>query len=158
MESDLLGALTITGLVGFGSSATNVNVLGGPIDITGAGAEIHDFAFSVPRDGSVTSIAAYFSTTTALALGSSSILITAQLYESTTPNNVFNPIQEAVVTLAPTLTGSLPLGTVIHGITRDLSIPVTPETRILMVFSAQSVGANPIFTAVAGYASAGITL
>ncbi|MCC3372454.1 exosporium glycoprotein BclB-related protein [Cohnella sp. REN36] len=158
MESEIPGASTVTGIVGFGNSVTNVNVLGGPIDITGAGGALRDFAFSVPRDGMITSIAAYFSTTTALALGSSSILIKAELYASTIPNNIFTPIPGAVVTLAPKLTGDLPLGTVTHGITSGLSIPVTRETRLLMVFSAKSVGDIPIVTAVSGYASAGITL
>ncbi|WP_253944748.1 exosporium glycoprotein BclB-related protein [Paenibacillus sp. NEAU-GSW1] len=158
MESEIPGALSVTGLVGFGNSCANKNVLGGPIDITGAGGALRDFAFSVPQKGSITSIAAYFSTTTALALGSSSVLITAQLYASSIPDNIFTPIPEAVVTLAPTLTGTLPLGTIAHGIKSGLCIPVTPETRLLMVFSAKSVGDIPIVTCVSGYASAGIMI
>ncbi len=76
-----------------------------------------NFAFSVPRAGTITSIAAYFSTTLALSLLGTTVTITAQLYSSTTPNNIFTAIPGASVTLAPPLTGVLALGTISNGIT-----------------------------------------
>jgi BclB C-terminal domain-containing protein len=79
------------------------------------------------------------------------------LYSSTTPDNTFTPIPGALVTLAPPLTGVLGVGTISNGLTTGLTIPVTPQTRLLMVFSATATGASLINTVI-GYASAGITI
>ena len=46
---------------------------------------------------------------------------------------------------------------VLSGITTGLSIPVTAQSRLLMVFSATSSGLSLINTVV-GYASAGIEI
>ena len=151
------GLVGTTSLVGFGNSAAGVSLLGGNIDLTGAGGTLLNFAFSVPRAGTITSIAAYFSTTVALTLIGSSVTITAQLYRSTTPNNIFSPIPGAVVTLAPPLTGILSLGSISNGLTTGLSIPVAPQDRLLMVFSATAAGVSLVNT-VAGYASAGVAI
>ena len=152
------GLVGTTTLVGFGNSIAGVSILGGgTIDLTGASGTLLNFAFSVPREGTITSIAAYFSTTLALSLVSSAITITAQLYSSTTPDNTFTPIPGAVATLAPALTGIIGVGTVSNGITTGLTIPVTPETRLLMVFSTTATGVSLINTVI-GYASAGLTI
>jgi BclB C-terminal domain-containing protein len=144
-------------LIGFGTAATGVNILTGTIDLTGGPGVLINEAFSVPRDGTITSIAAYFSTTLALTLVGTTVTITAQLYESTTPDNTFTAIPGAVVTLAPPLTGVLAIGTVSSGIATGLSIPVTPETRLLLVFSSTAAGLD-LLTTVAGYASAGVNI
>lgn len=107
--------------------------------------------------GVISSIAAYFSTTAALALVAKTVTITAQLYESTTPDNTFSPIAASLVTLAPPLTGVLGVGTISSGILTGLSIPVTPQTRLLMVYSITAAGAT-LINLVEGYASAGITI
>ncbi|WKB34799.1 exosporium glycoprotein BclB-related protein [Terrilactibacillus sp. S3-3] len=154
----IAGGLVGTGsLVGFGSSAVGVSLAGSTIDLTGAAGTLLNFAFSVPRDGTITSIAAYFSTTAALSLVGSTMTITAQLYSSPTPNNLFTPIPGAFVTLAPPLTGIISIGAISSGITTGLTIPVTSETRLLLVFSATASGLSLVNTA-AGYASAGITI
>ncbi|PEW03214.1 bclB domain-containing protein [Bacillus cereus] len=154
----LLSGLAGTGgLIGFGSSAPTVSALGASIDLTGASGLLLNMAFSVPRNGVITSIAAYFSTTLALNIIGGSISITAQLYESTTPNNIFTPIPGAVVTLAPPLTGVINIGTIRSGITTGLTIPVTPQTRLLMVYSITSSGLT-VASVVEGYASAGVTI
>ena len=62
------------------------------------------------------------------------------------------------MTLAPSLSGLVSLGTISHGITTGLAIPVTPEIRLLMVFSAQVTGGIALATTVAGYASAGVAI
>ena len=126
-------------------------MLGATIDTT----TLTNFAFSMPRDGTITSIAAFFSTTVALALVATTVTLTAQLYSSPTPDNTFAPIPGTLVTLAPALTGVLAIGTVSNGILTGLSIPVTAETRLLMVFSATAEGVTLINTVV-GYASAGV--
>ena len=157
MTTIALGLAGIPALVGFGSSGVTLTALGGSIDITGGPAELLNFAFSVPRDGTITSIAAYFSTVAALSLIGSTITITAQLYSSTVPDNVFTPIPGAIVTLSPPLTGIVSIGDTSSGITSNLAIPVTAETRLLLVFSTTATGVSLINT-VLGYASAGITI
>ncbi len=154
----ILGGLVGTSsMVGFGSSATGVSIVGGIIDLTGAAGTLLNFAFSVPRDGTITSIAAFFSTTVALSLVGSTIEITAQLYSSPTPNNSFTAVPGAVVTLAPPLTNILAIGEISNGISSGLAIPVTAGTRLLLLFSATATGISLINT-VAGYASAGLTI
>lgn len=83
--------------------------------------------------------------------------IRAQLYVSNTPNNVFTPIPGAIVNLSPALSGTISIGTISNGITTGLSIPVTAQSRLLMVYSAQASGLSLINTVV-GYASAGIEI
>ncbi|WP_338594473.1 exosporium glycoprotein BclB-related protein [Paenibacillus sp. Y5S-9] len=155
----ILGGLVgTTSLIGFGSSATGVSILGGTIDLTGTiVGPLINFAFSVPRDGVITSIAAYFSTTAALALVGSTVTITAQLFSSPTPDNAFTAVPGAVVTLAPPLTGIIALGSISNGITTGLTIPVTAQTRLLLVFSATATGLSLVNTVV-GYASGGVNI
>ncbi|MDF1493894.1 exosporium glycoprotein BclB-related protein [Caproiciproducens sp. CPB-2] len=143
--------------IGFGSSAEGLTVLGASIDLTGGPGITVNEAFSVPRDGTITSVAAFFSTTVALSLVGSTVTITAQLYESTTPDNTFTPIAGTLVTLAPPLTGAISLGTVSSGVVTGLSIPVTAETRLLMVYSITAAGLT-LANTVSGYASAGVTI
>ena len=147
------GLVGTTGLVSFGSNLSGVSIVGGTIDLT----SLTDYAFSVPRNGTITSLAAFFSTTAALSLVGSTITITAQLYESTTPSNTFTPMAGAVATLAPALTGILAIGTISSGLTSDLSIPVTAGTRLLLVFSATAAGLS-LANTVAGYVSAGLSI
>ena len=111
----------------------------------------------VPSNGSITSLSAFFSTTTALSLVGSTISITAQLYSSTTPDNTFTPIPGAVVTFMPTLTGIIAIGTISNGTITGLSIPVEAGTRLLLVFSATVTAGIDISTTVSGYGSAGVS-
>ncbi|PEF60391.1 bclB domain-containing protein [Bacillus cereus] len=147
----------IPGFIGFGSSTEGLTTLGAAIDLTGGPAISLDYAFSMPGDGTITTISAYFSTTAALSLVGTTVTIVAQLYSSATPDNTFTPIPGASVTLAPSLTGVLALGTISSGITTGLSIPVTAETRLLLVFSATAAGLSLVNT-ITGYASGGIRI
>ena len=126
--------------------------MGGLIDTTG----LLNVSFSMPRDGIINEIAAYFSTTASVSLIGSTVTIFAQLYQSTTPDNIFTPIPGAVVALAPSYTGLVNIGQISHGIVTDLNIPVTAETRLLMVFSAQVTAGIDIATIISGVASAGV--
>lgn len=143
--------------IGFGNSAQGSSNLSGTIDLTGAPATNLNFAFSMPSDGIITSISAYFSLTSAMALVGTTVTITAQLYSSTTPDNTFSPIAGAIVTLSPALTGIIAVGTISNGITTGLSIPVTAETRLIMVYSATSSGLS-LANTVNGYASGGLRI
>ena len=150
----IAGGLSGTGgIIGFGDSDSGYSILGGTIDLTNSS----NFAFSMPRDGTITSLSAYFSTTSALALVGTTVSITGQVYTSSTPDNIFTAVPGATVTLAPSLTGIIALGTVSNGITTGLSIPVTAGTRVMVVFSATAAGVTLINT-VEGYASAGLSI
>ncbi|WP_283956713.1 exosporium glycoprotein BclB-related protein, partial [Paenibacillus polymyxa] len=152
------GLVGTTSLIGFGSSATGIGLVNGVIDLTGTlVGPLINFAFSVPRGGVITSITGYFSTTAALTLLGSSVSITAQLFSSPTPNNTFIAVPGATVTLTPPLTDIVALGTTSSGIATGLAIPVTAQTRLLMVFSATATGVSLVNTVV-GYASAGVTI
>ena len=151
------GLAGIPAFIGFGSSAPGLTVLGSNIDLTNSSGTLSNFAFSMPRAGTITSLSAYFSTTGLLNLLGSSITIRAQLYVSNTPNNIFTPIPGAVVNLSPALSGTISIGTISNGITTGLSIPITAQSRLLMVYSAQASGLSLINTVV-GYASAGIEI
>ncbi|MCZ1033770.1 collagen-like exosporium glycoprotein BclA3, partial [Clostridioides difficile] len=151
------GLVGTPGFVGFGSSAPGLSIVGGVIDLTNAAGTLTNFAFSMPRDGTITSISAYFSTTAALSLVGSTITITATLYQSTAPNNSFTAVPGATVTLAPPLTGILSVGSISSGIVTGLNIAATAETRFLLVFTATASGLSLVNT-VAGYASAGIAI
>lgn len=154
MTTVLGGLLGTATLVGFGDSAAGVNILGGAIDTTA----LFNVAFSMPRDGIITSLAAYFSTTLGLSLLGSTVSITAQLYQSTAPNNVFTPVPGASVTLAPPLSGIVAIGATSSGITSGLNIPVSAGTRLLLVFSAAVTAGLDIATTVIGVASAGLAI
>ena len=154
----LVGGLPGTGtLLGFGNNASTPGAVGGTIDLTGSNGVSVNFAFSIPRDGTITSISAYFSNTTALSLIGSTLILQGQLYQSTTPDNTFTPIPGASVMLAPVLTGIVPIGASSNGIITGLSIPVSAQTRLLFVGSATANGIG-LTNAVSGYWSAGVMI
>ncbi|BCJ95569.1 hypothetical protein acsn021_31380 [Anaerocolumna cellulosilytica] len=150
------GILNTSAAIGFGSAAPEIEILGGSIIINTL--PLLNFAFSVPRDGTITSLAGYFSTTAAVSLIGSTVAITAQLYRSTVPNNTFTAVPGASVTLTPPLTGLISIGEISSGITSGLSIPVTAGTRLLLIFTPAVTAGLDIATAIVGYASAGLTI
>jgi collagen type I alpha len=135
-----------------GIGVTNgVTESGSTIDVT----DTDNQAEIMPRDGTITSVSAYFSTSAAQSLVGTTVTVTAQLFESNTPDDTFTPVPGAIVTLAPAFTGVLAVGTIANGTTTGLSIPVTNQTRMMVVFSATAAGVTLINT-VSGYADAGI--
>lgn len=158
MSTDDNGNPALVALLGFGSSVDGVPLSGGQIDLTGGAGQNLAYAFSVPSDGVITAISAYFSTATPIALlTNTTVTIKAQLYESTTPDNIFTPIPGAQVILSPTITtGVLPAGSVSHGVVTGLNIPVTSETRLLMVYSISATGASVDQILILGYAGGSV--
>ncbi len=140
--------------IGFGNSVSGVNYFNGLIDLTGT----ENMAFSVPRDGLITSVAAFFSTNTAISLIGSTITISAQLYASSTPDNTFTAVPGAKVYLSPFFSGFIPIGMVSNGILTGLAIPVTAETRLMLVFSIELLGDIQIATSLSGSASGGVAI
>jgi BclB C-terminal domain-containing protein len=155
----IAGGLAGTGaMVGFGNSLSGIALSSGTIDITGGTGININFGFTVPRNGTIKSVSAFFSTTAALSLIGTTVTVKAQLYQSNSINsNTFAPVPGAVVTLTPALTGILSLGTTSDGILNGLSIPVTAQSRFLLVFSTTAAGVS-LITSVNGYASAGVSI
>ncbi|WP_330659760.1 exosporium glycoprotein BclB-related protein [Caproiciproducens faecalis] len=148
----VLGGLAGTNaLVGFGSNDTAL-IVGGLIDIGGSSS----LAFSMPRDGTITSMSAYYSVAAAASLIGSTVTITTQLYSSTTPNDSFAPVAGALVTLTPALTGLVNIGQTSSGLVTGLSIPVTADTRLMFVVSASVTAGIDIATTLTGFVSGGL--
>lgn len=158
MTTTLGGLLNTSALVAFGNSTVGITALGGVIDLTGGPGLPLSMAFSMPSDGMITSMSAYFSTTAALTLVGTTVTITAQLYSSIFPDNNFIIVPGASVVLFPSLTGGLSLGTISHGITTGLNLPVSAETRLLMVFTPEITAGLDIATTVNGYVSGGLQI
>jgi BclB C-terminal domain-containing protein len=155
----IAGGLAGTGAtIGFGSSIFGLDLSAGNIDITGGTGINLNFGFTVPRDGTLKSISAFFSAAAAVSLIGTTVNVKAQLYKSTTiGSNDFAPVPGAEVSLSPGLTGSVTLGTTCSGINNTLSIPVTAQSRYLLVFSSSASGIS-LITSVNGYASAGLSI
>src|SRR5699024_1854402 len=90
------GAVSTQAAVGFGGNGPITKVLGANIDLSGGGGLAINQAFSSPRNGTITGIAAYFSISVASAL-SSSITITARIYQATPPSNTFKEVGTLVL-------------------------------------------------------------
>jgi len=146
------GLLDTSSAVGFGSNLPGISAASGTISLLG----LTNLAFSMPRDGVITSLAGYLSISVGLSLIGSTVTVSAQLFQSTTPDDTFVAVPGAVVTLAPSLTGVISIGDISSGITTGLSIPVTAGTRLLLIFSAAVTAGLDLATTVAGYASAGL--
>jgi BclB C-terminal domain-containing protein len=152
----------ITGLPGqaivsslSGDSPANLTPLGGGFDLT-----IASVAGSVmPRNGTITAISGAFHNTNAIALVGSTITVTVQLYQETTPgSNAYFAIPGAETTLTPPYTGILAIGSFTSGITTGLSIPVVAGTRLIAVTSATVTAGIDISQTINGLTSVGVTI
>ena len=151
------GSSQLGALVGFGEGSQTTSAVGPSMNISdGSGAAIN-YAFSMPRDGTINAISGYFSLRSPLALVGTTVTITGQVYASSNPDDEFSPVPGAVVTLSPPLTGVLATGTIISGIATGLNIPVTAQTRLMMVYSATASGVSLINT-IEGYFSGGVSI
>ncbi|GAB3996679.1 hypothetical protein GCM10028807_39850 [Spirosoma daeguense] len=146
------GSVGTVASLGFGSSVSALVPIGGNIVLSIQA----NSAFSIPRNGTITSLSAYFSASLLTLVSSGSATVTAQLYQSTTPNNTFSPIPGATVVFPP-FTSTISIGTTRNGITNGLNIPVTAGTRVMLVYSVTASGITLPITVV-GHASAGVSI
>jgi len=152
----VLGGLLDTGaLIGFGSSVDGVAVGGGTIDLTGVVGLPSNMAFSLPRDGTLTQLSAFFSNVLGVALLPAGVSVAVQLYRSTTPDNIFSPVPGAIVTMALPA-GLLSIGDFVSG-TTPIAVPVLNQDRLLLVARVTVTGTD-IATVVTGYVSAGLAI
>lgn len=147
------GVIGTVSLVGFGNNVPDITINGGLIEFSLLPI---NFAFSAPRNGVITSIAATFSNTVELSLIGATATIRAELYTAPANSNSFTATG-AFVDLSPTLTGIVNIGTISSGINDHLHVPVSKGSRLLMVFSATAVGIN-LITTIIGSAGAGVSI
>ena len=154
--TSIVGVTDTASLIGFGRSVNGVPVVLGNIDLQGAPLTSLNFAFSMPRAGTITSLAGYFSNVVPLALVGTIATVHIQLYQSAAPgpNNTLVPIPGAVVDLI--LTNNVAGGDVFSGIVA-LAIPITVESRILLGVTVTSTGFVFAGT-VTGYISGGLAI
>ncbi len=143
----------VPSFVGFGGSSAGNQSLQPTIDM----ALIDNHAFSMPRNSIIESLTAFFSTTIPTDLTNTFVTISARLYRADTPDNNFEEIPGTLITLTPSMTGQVPTNTIVRGTISNLNIPVTTETRLLLVFSARSTGER-FQNSIIGYASGGLGL
>ncbi len=147
-----VAGLSTPAMVGFGTNLPLPAIVGTTVDLTAAVNE----AFSVARAGTLTALSASFTVAAGLALATSSVTITAQIWHAPAGTNTFSPTT-ATVNLAPSLTG-LTLLTTVYGQSDSFApVPLAFGDRLLMVFSATTVGI-PLVVALTGTASAGISI
>ena len=139
-------------VIGFGSNFAGVNVSDATLNL-GVGSLL-DYAFVAPRDGVITSISAFFSTTAAVTL-LSTVTVQAQVYLADANSSSFTPVGTPL-SLTPAIGPVIAIGTN-RSATMTTSIPVTTGQKILLVFSS-STGGVDLASSVAGFASAGITI
>jgi BclB C-terminal domain-containing protein len=156
-RTDVAGVVVNTGaIVGFGSSAPTADLSAGTLTLgTGVGT-ITDFAFVVPRAGTVTSISAFFSATagTLAAAGT----VRAELWISPAASNTFTPTGVFVDLVPDFGPGVVAPGTTASG-TATPTLPVAAGDKLLLVFSLNPTTTPPGPTnigALTGFASAGV--
>lgn len=149
--SGTVAAVPVSGNV---TSSNSYTIVGGVLNDQGAPAH----GQSMPRDGTMTSMSFYADLRVAMALVGTTVTVQAQLYSSPTPNGAFTAVPGALVTAAPPLTGVLGPGTTMSGITTGLSIPVTEQTRLLIVVSATASGVTLINSIALENVSLGISI
>jgi BclB C-terminal domain-containing protein len=153
---NLLGILDTGAVIAFGSSVDGVAVDGATIDLTGVGGALLNMAFSLPRDGTLTQLSAFFSNAIAiLEAFPAGVSVVVQLYRSTTPDNIFTPVPGASVTLPLPIGGVLINGFSVSG-TTALSVPVSNQDRLLLV--ARLTATPDAIVTVTGYISAGLAI
>lgn len=147
----------ITGLpsqvsqVGFGTSIdTNAT---DPLHLA-----IPNEAFTVSKNGFITSIAATFVLENQADFQTSQSMIRATIYKAVKGSNDFFATA-ATVDLTPTLTGLKPAGFIVSG-SAQVNVPIEVEERLVMVFSFIETNLPVGFLGgtIVGFESAGITI
>jgi len=135
------------GLIGFGSSVSLVPLIGNTINLIGLPNE----AFTVSRDGIITSISASF-TYLGGVLDLETATVRAQIFRAPVGSNSFTATS-ARVDLAPSITALSGIGEISFGTANIPPVSVAVGDSLIMVFHVLEAG-----VAIAGYASAGINI
>jgi BclB C-terminal domain-containing protein len=125
--------------MGFGSGAGGLAITGTTINTTGANQQV---GFICPRDGTLTKVWGYSSTSAAFAITAGNQANTfVQMYRAVSPTgNDFEPIGP-LVALSPAYTGSPAIGTNAIG-SADTSIAVSEGDRLMLAATHTITGTS----------------
>ena len=141
--------------IGFGRCANSLSIVDGGINTSA----LLNVAFSMPTDGQIRAIAGYFTAGVDIEFGASSAEITVQLYQATTPNEIFTPIPGASITLSPPATGTISAFTSFSNQQVISPFFVGAGTRLLLVFSGTLTTGEPTdFFTFFGMAGGGVSI
>ncbi|MCL1990703.1 MAG: hypothetical protein FWG67_07425, partial [Defluviitaleaceae bacterium] len=143
--------------IGFGYSGVSLTTFGIPIDFSKAtGAS--NFAFTMPRSGTLTDLSANFTTTVGVSLGVGETHVQAQVYVAPAGSNVFIPDPSSLLTLSPGVV-TVTAGQLLSGSKSGLGISVNQGDQVLLVFGATSNGGVSVPVGlIEGYANAGLSI
>jgi len=136
--------------VGFGIAAEGATALGTTLDFTGG--TLTNFAFTMPKDGTVTDISA---TILVVAEVSVSMNPTVYLYTAPAGTSTFNQIPTATLTLPDA--SLVVVGDVVQGTLSNLDINLNTGDQLLLVVAGTSPTALSAGTLL-GYISAGVAI
>lgn len=156
------GGLGTGAVIGFCDANANV-VITNPLNLLDpvGGVVIVPFnmAFSMPRDGTLVQLSAYFSLANALDLSAfpgSQVDIRVEVWSSPTPNDSFTPTG---LGLELPFTGGvlLNIGTFGSNTSGPVAIPVANQERILLLAVVSTTGIDEVIT-FEGFLSAGLAI
>jgi len=153
LATAVAGLAGVNAFVGFGTAAPGISIIGSQINLASAG--LLDYAFSLPRDGTITSISATFTVTAGVFLTLGSVSVQAQIYTAPANSNLFTATATSV-SLSPSIT-LLSIGQVLSGVATT-SVPITAGTQILLVISANDSSILSAVSTVTGSISAGLAI
>ena len=151
------GAAGTPAFVGFGSSAGGLSVFGDIIDLGLTGGSLTNYAFSVPRNGTITDMSATFTVSISTTLSLGTLYVSAQLFSAPANGETFTAIPEANLVLEPGL-DEISVGTIVSGTLSGINVPVTQGEQLLLVFYANNSSIVALEDTIAGYASAGVAI
>lgn len=147
---------TTPAIIGFGKSTTATLQENDVIDLTTATDQINNYTISVLREGVLQNLNVYF-TATEEATINGNLNVTARVYLNNNQSNIFTPITNTEVNLTPTLTNTIVEGITLSGNLSNLNVNVTPQTKLLLVITANTTG-SPLLNTISGNVSATIAI
>jgi BclB C-terminal domain-containing protein len=139
-------------MLGHGNSAMT-GLLAGNISLDVAVPVNINMAGSMARDATITSIAGFYSHLSMEGEDTDPTSVNVQIFKSDGPNptNTFVPVGSPIL-VAPNITLATVIGAT-FSVVQNVNIPLTAQTRVLVVFLATGSGIPRFLT---GFASAGI--
>jgi BclB C-terminal domain-containing protein len=164
VSTNQLGNTFFSATIGFGANGTGF--ISEDTFVINPSALSSNVAFPVPRNGTITDFSAFYS-----YFGPSNenseidfdvtVTVHAQMFAALPGTDTFQALPDTLITFDTGITRNTPVGTTMHGIITDLSIPIVEETRLLTVFFSTSTSTNQLSsleTDIRGFGSAGINI
>jgi BclB C-terminal domain-containing protein len=151
------GTLTQSAVLGFGSSANVPVLFGGQINLTNEAA-IQNFAFQMPRDGTLTRLYGTFTLLANLTLPANNVQ-TVELLLYTAPANSFVFTFTGISVPIATYSQLLTVAPLASSNSLQFFLPAPAGTQILLVVASRLTNvATPLINAVTGVVSAGLNI